>query len=103
MQFRWSPDNVKAPFTAAEGWGSFAHKVANGQQSASIEMRYGKLALSEFSLDKVKGIAAKQARVEVDGRSVEASFKEEADRYILHFAKATTLNAGQSLDITFTA
>jgi hypothetical protein len=100
---RVSPDNFKAPFTAAEGWGSFAQKVVDGQQSASIELRYGKLVLREFSLDKVKGTAAKQARVEVDGRNVEASFQEEADRYILHFAEAITLNAGQSLYITFTA
>ena len=55
---RVSPDNFKAPFTAAEGWGSFAQKVVDGQQSASIEMRYGKLALNELALEQVEGAAA---------------------------------------------
>ncbi|WP_419194961.1 GH116 family glycosyl-hydrolase [Novipirellula herctigrandis] len=99
---RVSPDNFKAPFTAAEGWGSFTQQAVDGKQSASIEIRYGKLVLREFSLAKVKGSAAKQARVDVDGRIVEASFNEEADRYILHFAEAVTLSASQTLNIQFT-
>ena len=52
---RVSPDNFKAPFTAAEGWGSFAQKVVDGQQSASIELRYGKLHLKQLTLDSASG------------------------------------------------
>ena len=98
---RVSPDNFKAPFTAAEGWGSFAQKVAGGQQSASIEMRYGKLALNELAVDQIEGTAAGRAIVVVDGKEISAEFQTQEGRYVVRFPKGLGLKAGQKMEVRY--
>lgn len=98
---RIQPEDFRAGFTTAEGWGSFAQKVANGQQSELIDLRYGKLTLKELAFDKVAGTGASRASVEVDDRSIEAVFAAESDRYVLRFSDGLSLTAGQKLSIKF--
>ena len=98
---RVSPDNFKAPFTAAEGWGSFAQKVVDGQQSASIEMRYGKLALNELALEQVEGTAAGRAIVVVDGKEISAEFQTQEGRYVVRLPKGLGLKAGQKMEVRY--
>jgi uncharacterized protein (DUF608 family) len=97
---RIHPENFKAPFTAAEGWGSFSQKVEQGRQTDTVELRYGQLVLNKLAFGKAK--SASQAKVEIDGKSVDAGFKEESGRYVIGFAKALHLKAGQTLQIQFT-
>jgi hypothetical protein len=96
---RLSPENFRAAFTAAEGWGSFTQRIEGGKLSAGIELRYGRLSLREFSLDQVNGFSAGQANVEVGGESVEASFTAKADRYVLQFAETISVKAGQTMTV----
>ncbi|MCM2369595.1 GH116 family glycosyl hydrolase [Aporhodopirellula aestuarii] len=98
---RLSPENFRAAFTTAEGWGRLSQNVTDGQQSVTLELRYGKLTLKEFALDKVKGTSASQAKVEVDGEPVEANFLHEADRHVLRFTNPLQLVADQRLEIKF--
>ncbi len=95
-----SPEDFKAAFTTAEGWGRFTQKVEGGQQSAALEVGYGRLYLKEFTLDKVKGTDAKSAKVELDGRAIEAAFRSEPDRYVLKFDSGVTVNKEQRLVIS---
>jgi len=45
------PEDFKAPFTAAEGWGTFEQKLTPGKGwSATIRMAYGRLVLREIRL-----------------------------------------------------
>ncbi|EMI18672.1 Glucosylceramidase domain protein [Rhodopirellula maiorica SM1] len=98
---RLSPEDFRAAFTTAEGWGRFTQTVDSGQQTASLELRYGKLALKELALDKVKGTSTSQAKVAIDGEQVQAKFLQEADRYILRFTEPLKLVADQRLEIKF--
>jgi uncharacterized protein (DUF608 family) len=45
-----NPENFKAPFTAAQGWGSFTQKINEGNQECLIELKYGYLDLVEINL-----------------------------------------------------
>jgi non-lysosomal glucosylceramidase len=46
-----SPEDFKAPFTAAEGWGSFSQKQANGKSwTAGIVLAHGSLSLREIRM-----------------------------------------------------
>ncbi|MGD7652778.1 MAG: GH116 family glycosyl-hydrolase [Verrucomicrobiales bacterium] len=99
---RMNQNDFRAAFTTADGWGRFTQKVEAGKQSAGIELRYGKLALKELSLDQVDGTSATSAKVEIDGKPVDASFSSEAGRYLLKFPAGVTIQQGQQLLVSLT-
>ena len=50
------PDDFKAPFTAAEGWGTFEQKMTPGKGwTARIRVRHGDLTLNEVRLPWIAG------------------------------------------------
>lgn len=98
---RVSPENFKAPFTAAEGWGSFSQKLVDGRQSASIEMHYGKLALNELTVDPIEGVTAGRAIVFVDGKEISAEFQTQEGRYVVLFPKGLDLKVGQNMELRY--
>ncbi|PQV49003.1 uncharacterized protein (DUF608 family) [Jejuia pallidilutea] len=98
---RMKQDYFKAGFTTAEGWGQFTQKIDAGKLVAGIDLRYGKLKLKEFALDKVENIVVTSATVELDGKRVDASFKAEADRYILSFDSDLVFSEGSKLRFEF--
>ncbi|CAA6677549.1 MULTISPECIES: GH116 family glycosyl-hydrolase [unclassified Lentimonas] len=95
-----NPEDFKAAFTTAEGWGHFTQKIASGQQVAGVELGYGRLQLKEFTLDKVPSVTANSAKVMLHGKSVNAAFSSNADRYVLKFASGITVNKDQRLVVT---
>jgi non-lysosomal glucosylceramidase len=97
---RMQQEDFRAAFTAAEGWGCFTQKVAAGQQSAGIEIRYGQLQLKELALDKVHGTSATSAKVTLDGKPVAAAFEADAERYVLGFDSGLTVRSGQRLEVS---
>ena len=96
---RLSPENFRAAFTTAEGWGSFTQKVESGKQSAGLELRYGQLMLKEFSLDAVEGTAATVADVKLDGQQIAIAFEKVADKYVIKFTQPITVKEGQKLEV----
>ena len=93
---RVSPDNFKAPFTTAEGWGCFSQKVVEGRQTASIELRYGKLHLKQLTVYAAPGTQASKPEVTIDGRDIDAQFQsagrnhgQQIPRYQSRFYLAT--------------
>jgi len=98
---RIRPEDFKAPFTTAEGWGSFSQQLIDGKQSERIDLSYGQLVLNELTFAKVPSSAASKAVVELDGKPLQAGFVEESGRYLLRFSEKLTLTAGQILTIGF--
>src|SRR5208283_3058445 len=52
---RLSPENFRAAFTTAEGWGTFAQKDDDGRRKATVDVRWGKLALKTLALKAIAG------------------------------------------------
>ncbi|MGD9420493.1 MAG: GH116 family glycosyl-hydrolase [Verrucomicrobiota bacterium JB025] len=98
---RIHPEDFKAPFTTAEGWGSFSQQVEQGQQLETLELRHGQLSLKTMAFAPVEGSRASTVQVELDGQPIAAGFKTEGGRYVLSFGKELKLTAGQALQIRF--
>ena len=64
---RLSPENFRAAFTTAEGWGTFSQRRERRQQRETIELKYGKLRLRTLAFDVAKDAKPKTVRVTVDG------------------------------------
>jgi non-lysosomal glucosylceramidase len=69
------PEKFKAAFTTAEGWGCFTQTVANGKQTAEIELHLGKLPLQALSLEVVGGAPPSQCTLTIAGKSSPAIVK----------------------------
>jgi hypothetical protein len=95
---RLTPENFKAPFTAAEGWGSFSQKIEGGKLKAEIALKWGQLRLRSIRL----ATTAKPASVTVEsgGKSVACSVGHANGKSIISLAGETVLTAGESLLVT---
>ncbi|MCP5535518.1 MAG: glucosylceramidase [Akkermansiaceae bacterium] len=98
---RLTPEDFRAGFTAAEGWGGFSQKVAGGQQTASLALHYGSLDLKEFAVDVVDGTQAKTALSTIDDKEIASDFKHENGRYVVRFPQGLGLRSGQTLRVKF--
>ena len=76
---RLTPEDFKAFFTAAEGWGSLVQKRAAGRQTNRIEVKWGKLDLKELRLELPSGAKLQDATVTVANRRIAVATKQ-ADR-----------------------
>ena len=94
---RLKPEDFRAAFTTAEGWGSFSQKVVDGRHSAEIDLRYGTLELKQLSLGKVKGANARGVSVEVDGKPEAVMLVLADGAYVVSFDRPARLNAGQRM------
>lgn len=75
---RLSADNFKAPFTAAEGWGSYSQQRSSAKFGAQFAIGYGHVDLQRIKL--APGFVPKKVSVTLDGKAVAATFKASGEK-----------------------
>lgn len=98
---KWSSADFKAPFTAAEGWGTYTQKQAGAKQTHALELKYGKLELKDIALEKIAGGKIGSVAVTLGKTSVSVNFKQDGNALLLSFNKKITVPRDQTLHITF--
>ena len=89
-------DIFKAPFTVAEGWGTFEQKKVNGKMNGSISMVSGKLELKQLSVhfeSPVKKITAR-----LNDKKLSTKLIESGSEKSLHFENQITLDTNSKLE-----
>jgi non-lysosomal glucosylceramidase len=94
---RITPEDFKAVFTAAEGWGSISQKRTDGMQTNTIEVKWGRLCLKEIALALPERTEPKTVKVRVNRKQLRATFKKDGDRIVVSLPKDTVVQAGQSI------
>ena len=87
---RLTPDNFKAAFTSAEGWGTFSQN----KQKAELAVKYGKLRVKTFSLAERKVV-----RVIVNGQPVKFRQETKDGKVLMTLANDVVVSAGQKLEV----
>ncbi len=82
-----SPEDFRAGFTTAQGWGSFSQKREDDSQREEIEVRYGTLTLKELNFELVEGKRAGQIDVTVGGDSVAVTWAQTESTVKITFGK----------------
>ena len=95
---RLTPEDFKAPFTAAEGWGSYRQKQASGNLEAALSLKYGSLRLKTASFALAHGTRAKAAGVKIGDTAIPASLSQNGDRVLVTFATPLVMHAGQTCE-----
>jgi hypothetical protein len=98
---KWDAQDFKAPFTAAEGWGSYSQKQSDGSIECALTPRYGQVQLSSFSVDAPKGRSMKTASVTLGGQIIPAKLKQEGSKLLVTLKSRITLKSDETLNLLF--
>ncbi|MGS2722304.1 GH116 family glycosyl-hydrolase [Porticoccus sp. GXU_MW_L64] len=94
---RLTPENFKAAFTVAEGWGSYSQSASDSSFSAQVELAYGSLELNKVTLRAAANGRDIQASINGSAVACEAS---AADGTVeIRFAQPVILAEGDTLTI----
>ncbi|MHB8897954.1 MAG: GH116 family glycosyl hydrolase, partial [Thermoguttaceae bacterium] len=94
-----SPDNFRAAFIAAEGWGTFQQKVHEGRLTLALKLRSGQLRLKTASLAPADGKAPTSVKVALDGRPLDARLAAEPGKALVELAQELILSSDEELVI----
>jgi hypothetical protein len=100
---KWNADNFKAPFTAAEGWGTYSQKQSQKEMECVLEPKYGRVQLSAFSLEIPRGRKAGTTVVSLNGRAVPVKLTQKDKNVLLAFQRRITVEDGERLSIRMAA
>ncbi len=89
------PENFRAPFTVAEGWGSFAQQRDANGQSHTLELKRGELALKILVLS-IPGNGTTLG-ITLDGQAVPATLIRQGDVVKITLKETLMLKAGRKL------
>jgi len=99
-----NPEEFRAAFTAAEGWGTFSQRLNLKEgPMADIFMRYGTLTLRKLSLgDGFASHQNKSLTVSLNGQPLETSKQGNSDnKKTMEFAEEIILRKGDRLIISY--
>ena len=96
---RLTPENFKAPFTAAEGWGSYRQRFVGGKMEVGLEVKHGQVPLRAMSLVPPSGMVLRKVSASLGGRPAGTIVATSEGRSEVVFEPAITVRAGQSLDL----
>jgi non-lysosomal glucosylceramidase len=97
---RLTPEHFRAPFTAAEGWGTYSQKTEGGKQNMEIELKWGRLRLNTLSIVPDATLLLPRATVTLGGQRLEAKLTMDKGRAVVTFADEAIVSAGGKLELT---
>jgi len=97
---RLTPENFRAAFTAAEGWGTFAQKRDGRIQRERIELRWGRLSLKSLAFVVPEEFRPLKVSLTAAGKPVESDHKLKDRRVEIILSKELTIYENQALEVT---
>ncbi len=91
-----SPENFKAPFTTASGWGSFTQKRDANKQTCRIQMAYGQVRLQQITINT--GPDRTTVKLLINGNLVTSQAEVKGNRCVIKW-DGTLLRAGDWIEI----
>jgi hypothetical protein len=96
---RLSPENFRAAFTAAEGWGRFRQTRSAGTQTDAVEVQWGKLRLRSLALALGEGAKPQSVQVKAGDAEVACKHATRDGKVTIELASEIVLDAGQKLEV----
>jgi hypothetical protein len=95
---RISPENFRAPFTAAEGWGTFSQSIDDAGMRAALQMKHGALAVQTIRLNpRERGV--KTVAVTGNGTPLAATVKMIQGTAVIQLDAPVRIREGQALRV----
>ncbi len=97
---RLSPEDFRAPFTTAEGWGTFTQKHAESAQKDIIAVKWGKLRLRTLAFAVTESVKPTKVQVALQGGDLACRHSRRGGRLLITLAADVVVEAGQALEIS---
>ena len=94
-----TPEDFKAFFTAAEGWGSMVQERTDNQQVNRIELKWGTLRLNTLLCEVPSGFDVREASVRKDGRPLIAKVSQDGHQATISLATPEVLFQDQAIEV----
>jgi hypothetical protein len=92
------PESFRAPFTAAEGWGSFSQTIGKEGMKAELQVDWGSLSLKTIRLNP-RALNAQEVEVTLGGKRVDAKLVKTQGGVSVEFDAPVAMDAGQSIKV----
>lgn len=96
---RLSPEDFRAAFTAAEGWGTIAQQRRPGQQINTVQVKVGQLRLKTLAFELPRGAVAGKTAVSLAGEPLPASAAQSDTRVLIALERPATIPEGKALEV----
>lgn len=96
---RLTPENFRAAFSAAEGWGSIAQSRDGASQTNRIELRWGKLPLQTLAFELPEGQTLASAAVTIGAQPLPADARQDGRRVTVTLAQPLELKPENTLEV----
>ena len=96
---RLRPEDFRAAFTSAKGWGSFSQKRSDKLQTETIEVKWGQLRSKSLAFDLPKGSRAEKVSVTAADQKFAAAWSMQDNRVMIELDREIDLGTGDALAI----
>lgn len=96
---KWNKENFKAPFTVAEGWGTYSQKLTANKQEHRLALKYGSLRLQQCRFEMAGKRNPSSITVMLGEQKVPAIFELQGGMASIRFSSALTFREGQQLSV----
>ncbi|CAA6677701.1 MULTISPECIES: GH116 family glycosyl-hydrolase [unclassified Lentimonas] len=93
------PEQFKAPFTAAEGWGTYSQTMDASTMQAELQVNYGELQVHQVRLAP-NGLHVQQADARYAGKSLAATWATDGEGLVVTLQVPLRMASGQQLVIS---
>ncbi len=98
---KWDQANFKAPFTAAEGWGTYSQQQNKDGMQCTLQPQYGKVRLASFAVEAPTKKEIKSVVATIDGIDCQASMQQQGKKLTIILDRPIVITAGQNLTFDF--
>ena len=95
---RLTPEEFKAAFTCAEGWGTYGQHRSVARQSHSIEIKHGRLQLVTVTVDVPANSKVATLNARLGSKKVGAGFVQKGTKVEVTFSEKLTITRGARLE-----
>jgi non-lysosomal glucosylceramidase len=96
---RLTPEDFRAPFTTAEGWGTFSQRRDGPTQHEKIDVKWGRLRIRTLACKMAKDANPSKVTVTLGGKAVDCRHIMDGGRICLTLAADALVEPGQALEI----
>jgi hypothetical protein len=94
---RVKPENFRAPFTVAQGWGTYSQQSHPSGFRAKIALKWGKLRVKTLALAVAE--KPRNVKVTINGQSVDATHAFDKGRVRITLAADAVITAAEKIEV----